>query len=96
MHLYILNYHKSRDIFVSYGKISYLHNTDIFYQGNIKENTKEYFSVSPIILTNNQKLLGIHKKNSKKYNKGNLLIYCNILILINKYILILYIIKLYN
>ena len=90
--IYILNYHKSRDIFVSYGKISYLHNTDIFYQGNIKENIKEYFSVSPIILTNNQKLLGIHKKNSKKYNKGNLLIYSiyefskikNNLLLINK------------
>ena len=73
--IYILNHPNARDIFASYGKISHLHNTNIFYQCSIKDNAKEYFSVSPILLINNQKLLGIHEKNSKKYSKGNLLIY---------------------
>ena len=76
--IYILNYPKNKDIAVSYGKINYLNNTNIFYQCNIKED----FSGSPILLTNNQKLLGIHNNNSKKYNKGNLLIYYNIFIYI--------------
>ena len=68
--IYILDYPKNKDIAVSYGKLNYLNNTNIFYQCKIKEDS----SGSPILLTNNQKLLSIHN-NSKKYNKGNLLIY---------------------
>ena len=70
--IYILDYRKNKDIFVSYGKLSYLKNTELFYRCNIKRSS----SGSPILLSNNQKLIGIHK-NSKnyKYNKGNLLIY---------------------
>ena len=40
-------------------------------------NTKKGTLGSPILLLNNQKLIGIHNGNSKqyKYNKGRLLIY---------------------
>ena len=86
--IYILDYPKNKDIAVSYGKINYLNNTNIFYQCNIKEDS----SGSPILLTYNQKLLSIHNNNSKKQSKGNLLIYSiyefskikNNLLLINK------------
>ena len=79
----ILDYRKNKDIFVSYGKLSYLKNTELFYRCNIKRSS----SGSPILLSNNQKLIGIHK-NSKnyKYNKGNLLIYFIILIFISSII----------
>jgi len=69
--IYILNHLKDNDIVVSYGKLNYLHNKELFYQCNIKENS----SSLPILLTNNQKLIGIHSKTSKKYNKGSLIIY---------------------
>ena len=69
--IYILNYAKDKDIAVSYGKLTHLNNANIFNQCKIKEDS----SGSPILWTNNQKLLGIHNNNSKKYRKGNLLIY---------------------
>ena len=71
--IYLLNYSKCRDIFVSYGKLLNINNSDIRHNCNIKKGT----SGSPILLINNQKLIGIHFGNSKqnKYNKGGLLIY---------------------
>ena len=70
--MYILNYNKNNDIFVSYGNILYLNNTELYYQCNIKQG----LSGLPILLANNQKLIGIHYNSSKyKYNKGNILIY---------------------
>ena len=69
--IYILNYFKVQDINIEYGKLSHINNSELYYQCNIKEDS----SGSPILLTNNQKLIGIHNKNSKKYTKGNLLAY---------------------
>ena len=71
--IYLLNCPKDNDIVVSYGKLEYLNNIELFYQCNIKENS----SGSPILLAGNQKLIGIHNNISKKYkyNKGSLLIY---------------------
>ena len=69
--IYILNYLKDNDKVVSYGKLEYLNNTELFYQCNIEENS----SSLPILLTNNQKLIGISSISSKKYNKGRLIIY---------------------
>ena len=69
--IYLLNYAKDNDIFVSYGKLSYLNNKKLYYQCNIKEDS----SGAPILLANNQKLIGIHNIVSKKFNKGSLLIY---------------------
>ena len=88
--IYLLNYPKNKDIFVSYGKLLNINNSDIRHNCNIKEGT----SGSPILLINNQKLIGIHRDNSNqnKYNKGRLLIYSiiefskikNNLLIINK------------
>ena len=88
--IYLLNYSKNKDIFVSYGKLLYINNSDITHNCNIKEGA----SGSPILLINNQKLIGIHhdSSNQNKYNKGRLLIYSiiefskikNNLLLINK------------
>ena len=71
--IYSLNYSKGRDLFVSYGKLLYINNSNITHNCNIKEGS----SGSPILLINNQKIIGIHFGNSKqyKYNKGRLLIY---------------------
>ena len=71
--IYMLNYPEDNNITVSYGKILYLNNTKLFYQCNINKNS---FG-SPILLANNQKLIGIFNSNSTKYkyNKGDLLIY---------------------
>ena len=69
---YLLNYHKDKDIFVSYGKLLDINNNEIIHNSNIKGES----SGSPILLINNQKLIGIHCNSSKhnKYNKGMLLI----------------------
>ena len=71
--IYILNYQKSNDIYVSYGKLININNNDIFHNCNIKGES----SGSPILLLNNQKLIGIHCSSSKhnKFNKGKTLIY---------------------
>ena len=60
--IYSLNYQKDKDIFVSYGKILYINNSNITHNCNIKEGS----SGSPILLINNQKLIGIHFGNSKQ------------------------------
>ena len=71
--IYILNYNKNKDIFVSYGKLQNINNSKLFHKCNLKEDS----SGSPIFLIENQKLIGIQCENSKqnKYNKGLLLIY---------------------
>ena len=71
--IYLLNYPKDKDIFVSYGILKHLNKTELFYQCNIKDGS----SGSPILLTNTQKLIGIHNHNpiKYKYNKGSQLIY---------------------
>ena len=71
--IYLLNYHKDKDIYVSYGKLLEINNNEIIHNTNIKGES----SGSPILLINNQKLIGIHCSSSKqnKYNKGALLIY---------------------
>ena len=77
--IYILDYRKNKDIFVSYGKLLNINNSDITHNCNIKEGS----SGSPILLLNNQKLIGIHQdsSNQNKYNKGILLIYYNFILL---------------
>ena len=71
--IYILNYLKSNDIYVSYGKLINTNNNDIYHNCNIKGES----SGSPILLLNNQKLIGIHCSGSKhnKFNKRTSLIY---------------------
>ena len=88
--IYILNYFKDKDIFVSYGKLLDINNKEIFHKCNLKKGS----TGSPIFLIKNQKLIGIHCDSSKynKFNKGTLLIYLiiefskikNNLLLINK------------
>ena len=70
--IYLLNYHKEKDIYVSYGKVINTNNNDIYHNCNIKRES----TGSPILLLNNHKLIGIHYSSSKynKYNKGALLI----------------------
>ena len=71
--IYLLNYHKDKDIYVSYGKLLDINNNEIIHNSNIKGES----SGSPILLLNTQKLIGIHCSSSKHniYNKGTLLIY---------------------
>jgi len=71
--IYSLNYSKDNNIFISYGKLININNSDIFHNCNIKGDSLG----SPILLLNNQKLIGIHCNNSSQYNynKGTLLIY---------------------
>ena len=88
--IYLLNYHNDKYIYVSYGKFLNMNDTQIIYDCIIKDES----SGSPILLINNQKLIGIHCNSSKhnKYNKGMLLIYSiiefsktkNNLLIINK------------
>ena len=61
---------------MSYGKVLDINNTKIVHNCNLKFSA----SSSPILLINNQKLIGIHYRTSKnyKYNKGTLLIYYKI------------------
>ena len=74
--IYLLNYHKDKDIYVSYGKLLDINTNEIIHNSNIKGES----SGSPILLLNNHKLIGIHCSSSKhnKYNKGTLLIYYNL------------------
>jgi len=75
---------------VSYGQPPQLNESEIIHYCSIKEGS----SGSPILLINNQKLIGIHYGSSKQfeYNKGTLIIYSiielekikNNLLLINK------------
>ena len=71
--IYIPNYPEDKDIVVSYGKPPKLNESEI----NHYCSTKEGSSGSPILLINNQKLIGIHygSKDHFNFNKGTLIIY---------------------
>ena len=71
--IYIPNYHKDKDIVVSYGKPPVLNKDNkIKHYCSIKEGS----SGAPILLINNQKLIGIHYGTSTHYefNLGSQLI----------------------
>ena len=74
--IYLINYPEDKNVVVSYGQPPNISESEIFH----KCTTKEGSSGSPILLINNQKLIGIHYSCSKnyKYNKGTLLIYYKI------------------
>ena len=71
--IYLLDYPDDKNIFASYGKLFDINNTEIIHECHLKKGS----SGSPILLINNQKLIGIHCFTSKqcKYNIGALLIY---------------------
>ena len=71
--IYILHYPKGNNIVVSYGKPPEFDNIDIKH----KCSTEHGSSGSPILLINNQKLIGIHygSYRMEEYNKGTLIIY---------------------
>ena len=89
--IYLINYPEDKDIVVSYGQPPNFSESEILHYCTTKEGS----SGSPILLINNQKLIGIHKGCSEqfKFNKGTLLIYCiiefskikNNFLLIDKY-----------
>ena len=88
--IYVINYPGDADVVVSYGKSPKLNESEI----NHYCCTKPGSSGSPILLINNQRLIGIHSASSDHYefNKGSLLIYAiiefqninNNLLIINK------------
>ena len=88
--IYSINYPEDKDIVVSYGQPPKINESDI----NHKCCTKPGSSGSPILLINNQKLIGIHYGSCDHYefNKGTLIIYSiiefqkikNNLLMINK------------
>ena len=61
--IYILQNIKN-DILVSYGIIKEINKNEIIYTGNINSNYSLIYNL------NNNKLIGIHKKNKYYYNKG--------------------------
>ena len=71
--IYIINYPEDKGVVVSYGQSPNISGTEMQH----KCITKEGSSGSPILLINNQKLIGIHYGSSKQFdfNKGTLLIY---------------------
>ena len=71
--IYLLNYLKDNDKYVSYGELLDINHKELFHNCSIKEES----SGSPILLLNNHKLIGINcsSSNHHKYNKGILLIY---------------------
>ena len=71
--LYSINYPEDKKVVVSYGQPPDLSESKIFHKCYIKKGS----SGSPILLINNQKLIGIHYGGSEKYeyNNGILLIY---------------------
>ena len=70
-----MNYHKDKDIFVSYGKLIDKNNKEIILKCNMKEGS----SGTQILSTKKQKLIGIYSGccNHYKYNKCAFLIYKN-------------------
>jgi len=71
--LYVINYPEDKEVVVSYGPPPQLNEYEIHH----KCCTKPGSSGSPILLINNQKLIGIHSSSSKnfEYNFGSLLIH---------------------
>ena len=72
--IYLINYPDDKDVFVSFGQPPKLNDTEEIMHKCV---TKEGSSGSPILLMNNQKLIGMHYGTYKKYedNKGILIIY---------------------
>ena len=66
--IYLINYPDYKNIVVSYGQPPNFSESEIFH----KCTTKKGSSGSPILLINNQKLIGIHYGSSEQYdfNKG--------------------------
>ena len=79
--IYLLQFAKSDNIFVSYGQIKQVKNTELLYSGNISLNS-EY---SLIFDLNNNKLIGIHI-NKSKYNYNNGLFFKLLKYKINEFI----------
>ena len=71
--IYLINYPEDNDVVVSYGQPPNYSESEIIHKCTIKEGS----SGSPILLINNQKLIGGHYGYSMKFelNKGTLLIY---------------------
>ena len=71
--IYIINYPKDKDIVVSYGKSPLLNESEIQHYCSTESGS----SGTPILLINNQKLIGIHCTGYQmdEYNKGKLIIY---------------------
>ena len=71
--IYILHYPEDKNIVVSYAQPPKFYDSEI----NHKCNTDDGSSGSPILLINNQKLIGVHRGSHKKndYNIGTLIIY---------------------
>ena len=71
--IYIINYPEGKDVVVSYGPPPSLSESEIQHRCSTREGS----SGSPILLINNQKLIGIHYGSSNQFlfNKGTLLIY---------------------
>ena len=88
--IYVINYPEDKDVRVSYGQRPKLNNSEIRHYCTTKKGS----SGSPILLINNQKLIGIHYgcHENFEFNKGTLLIYAiielekikNNILLINK------------
>ena len=71
--IYLINYPENKDVVVSYAQPPNFSESEIFHICSTKKGS----SGSPILLINNQKLIGIHYGCTKQYdfNKGRLLIY---------------------
>ena len=69
--IYLINYPENKDVVVSYGQPPKLGESKIQHYCTTKEGS----SGSPILLINNQKLIGIHWGSYKNFNKGTLLLY---------------------
>ena len=61
--IYLINYPENKEVVVSYGQPPDFSKSEIFH----KCSTKEGSSGSPILLINNQKLIGIHYGASKNF-----------------------------
>ena len=65
--IYIINYNNKNEISVAYSIINNINNYEIFYSRYFKNNNN---NILPIFNLSNNKLIGIHIKNSKYYYKG--------------------------
>jgi len=63
--IYIINYNKN-NISVIYSKINKINNYELFYSKYFDNN----YNMLPIFNLSNNKIIGIHIKNSKYYYKG--------------------------
>ena len=65
--IYIIYYNKKeKDTFVSYGALNNINNIEYYHSCNIESN----IDISPIFNLNDNKIIGIYKKDSLYFNKG--------------------------